>query len=192
MHALPPPHGPHRGGQHRHPAMPSALATLTDISLEDCLRGMGLARWRDVALEVYHDAHHPGRPGARPLRALQWTVTVQVVILAVALVALSAFTAGVAAGSPPEGTFTWDGLAFLGVRTQVSYAGGQVTGYALGYQLWALGYLLVAFVLGGRLWRLLPGWRDRPGTPRRAGSAGGTGGSPTSISRTCAEGSTII
>jgi hypothetical protein len=108
----------------------------------------------------YLEAEYADRPQPRWLIGLCWALAVELVILCSAFVGQFAFMDGVEAGNAhPNGTFVWNGLAFLGVGGDVTYTGGEPTSFGLSLNLWMLVYPLAAFVIGGRLWRLAPAWR---------------------------------
>ena len=84
---------------------------------------------------------------------------VELVVMAVVLAGFSGFMAGIdAAEGHPDGTFAWHGLDALGLTASATYRGGEATGFTFTFTPLVLLYMAVAFVLGGRMWRLRPRW----------------------------------
>lgn len=105
----------------------------------------------------YLDAAYAGRRRPNLLKAVFWLIAVEIVLSGAGFLGHQAFIDGVEAASPrPDGVFDWTGLQALGIGGEVTYADGELRGFSLTFNLWMVLYLVVAFALGGRCWRLLP------------------------------------
>jgi hypothetical protein len=134
-------------------------ASATDVGVAEAIRQLGSLH---QLASGYLDAEYEGRPRPRVLKAALWTVAVGTIILWSTFVGHSAFVDGMEAANPhPNGTFTWDGMEVLGVGGDVSYADGHLRSFGLSFNLWMLLYLVAAFLIGGRFWRLVPRWWRR-------------------------------
>ncbi|MGN9812804.1 hypothetical protein ACTMSW_26055 [Micromonospora sp. BQ11] len=133
-------------------------AAAAEVGAAEAIRGLG--DLRRLAAE-YRTAEY-GETGAQPSYsgAVVGLLLVQVAASAFMQGGTHAFVAGLLAAAPDAtGTFQWSGIPYLTAPVTVTAvdgtqrtAGGAFT--SLFYLLW-----LAAFVLGGRLWRLLPIWR---------------------------------
>jgi hypothetical protein len=136
------------------------VAGAADGGAREAIRRLGSLR--RLAVD-YVDNEYGDRPRPRWLHGALWTLTVEIVIMALAFVGHDGFRAGIEAANPrPDGDFTWTGLSVLGIGGDATYVDGRLDRFGLTFALWNLAYLLAALVLGGRLWRL-PGawWRAR-------------------------------
>jgi hypothetical protein len=126
-----------------------------------------LGNLRRLAADYLEGEYGEGRARPSWLKALFWVLSAEMVLLALAFASHSAFIAGVEATDPhPDGTYTWHSMEWLGVTGDVRYAGGDPAGFSISLSASMLLYLLLALVLGGRLWRLPAAWwrarqRDR-------------------------------
>jgi hypothetical protein len=87
-----------------------------------------------------------------------------VFVQALTLVGLNAFLAGVQAGDPgAHGTYVWNQLSGLGMGTFTAhFAHGQLISFGGTLPIWpALLGLVVALIIGGRLWRVVTRRRPR-------------------------------
>jgi hypothetical protein len=129
-------------------------ASAAELGTREAIQRLGNVH--RLALE-YLDAEYADRPRPRWLMAGFWAVTVEILILWSAILSQWAFVDGIEAGNPhPDGRFSWNGLAVLGVSGDANYTDGQLNSFGLSLDLWALVYLLAALLIGGRLWRLIP------------------------------------
>lgn len=129
-----------------------------------------LGSLRGLAADYLEAEYGQSGPRPRLLNGVFWVLAVQAVLLGLTSAGFDSFVAGVEAGNPhPSGTYTWSGLPLFGIGGGITYdSQGAETGVHFTFALWALIYLLAAFVLGGRLWRLPAAWwrtrrRSRPG-----------------------------
>jgi hypothetical protein len=148
-------------------------AAAVDVGAAQAVRSLGNLRRLAVG---YLDAEYgEDRPRPHWRKATFWVLAVEITLLLLAFAGHSSFVAGVEAADPrPDGTYTWDGLTFLGVEGDVTYEAGTVSSFSITLSLVMLLYLLAALVLGGRLWRLPGAWwrrrqRDRSAADLRAG-----------------------
>jgi hypothetical protein len=89
-----------------------------------------------------------------------WAIAVAVFLDGIMFVGWSAFIDGVVAASPhAAGTFTWSGVGIWGFGERVTLVDGQVRSAVLNLSPAILLWCAVAYVVGARLWRLLPRWR---------------------------------
>lgn len=134
-------------------------ASAAQVGTAEAIRQLGNPH--HLAAE-YLDAEYAGRPRPQLRKAVFWTLAVEIVILWTTLVAHAAFVDGAGAANPLlTGTLTWDSLRLLGVGGDVTYVDGQVETLGIWVNQWLLLHLLAAFVIGGRLWRLVPLWLGR-------------------------------
>ena len=88
-------------------------------------------------------------------------IAVAVVIVAATIVGFDSFLAGLEAGGPEPGTYTWRSAAWLGLGGEVRYDDAGFAGFTVTLSLVYGLYFIVAFVLGSRLWRAIRRWRRR-------------------------------
>ncbi|WP_316763168.1 hypothetical protein [Streptomyces herbicida] len=148
-------------------------AAAADVGTTEALRQLGGVR----RLAAEYLAAEYGDWGRRPT----WTtgavcmLVVQFGSYALIEAGRSAFTAGVLAAHPhPQGTYHWAGIPYLSADATVTFTG---TGHSsLGGAYTPLVYLgmLAAFVVGARLWRLLPPGRRHQATTSTAEPAEGS------------------
>lgn len=136
-------------------------AATADIGSRQALQRLG--GLRRIASD-YLDAEYGDRRRPRWLSGLAWTLTVEIFLLGLGFAALSAFTAGVLTTDPAaDGTFGWAALLPGGIAGDVTLSNGRTAGFSFTISVGMLLYLLGAFVLGSRMWRL---WLP----PRRPGA----------------------
>lgn len=111
----------------------------------------------------YLDAEYgDGRPRVRYLKAFFWTMAAELLVIVAMFAGHDSFLAGLEAGRvSPDGVYAWQQLDWLGITGDVTYRQGELDSFGFSLSTWTLLYLFAAFALGGRLWRLLPGWRSR-------------------------------
>jgi hypothetical protein len=133
-------------------------AAAADVGAAEAVRGRG--NLRRLAAE-YLTAEY-GETGPRPSYggAVVGVLVVQVAASAFLQGGTSAFVAGVLAAAPDAtGTFQWSGIPYLTDPVTLTIVDGEQRTFGAAFTplfhiLW-----LSAFVVGGRLWRLLPVWR---------------------------------
>ena len=148
------------------------LAATAEVGPGEALRRLGpLRRLAAGYLDAeYGDSRWDGDHGntvrARPrlLKAIFWVFLAEFALLGLWWVGTEAFLAGVTAADPhATGTFHWSGP---GIGHDVDYANGTMDALRSSIDVrFMLAYLGTAFVLGGRLWRLLPPWTRRRRRP---------------------------
>jgi hypothetical protein len=135
------------------------LSAATDIGISNALRNLGNSR--QLAVE-YRAAEFGDEPRPSWLAAGMFLFAGQLILTSFLSEAASAFGAGIATANPDAtGTFTWSGIRYLQdtvTYTLVNGKGSSVGGAwtPLAWALW-----IIATVLVGRLWRLVPKWRSR-------------------------------
>jgi len=141
-------------------------AAAADVGSAEAVRRLGHPR--KLAAEFLAAEYGPWRPHPSWTSALVFLVVAQVVLRLVLDTATSAFAAGALAGDPQlTGTVGWHGLALIFDQVTFTFqdgalaSAGAVTGGAWTPAVY-VGYL-AGVVLAGRLWRLVPAWRRRPG-----------------------------
>ena len=76
--------------------------------------------------------------------------------------AAQAFSAGLTAANPTAtGTFTWSGISYLQDTVTYTMVNGQGDSVGGAWTPLAWAIWIVATVLVGRLWRVVPVWRRR-------------------------------
>ncbi|MFI2373395.1 hypothetical protein [Streptomyces sp. NPDC018833] len=136
-------------------------AAAADVGTAEAIRRLGDLRH----LAADYLAAEYGEHGPRPSYTMGavWLITVHVIAGLVAVVGKAAFTAGVRAADPrATGDFPWPGVRHVIDEATVTLHDGA-TSATVGGAWTPLVYLVsaIAFVVGGRLWRLLPQWRRR-------------------------------
>ena len=137
-----------------------------DIGTTNALRNIGNSR--QLAVE-YRDAEFGNQPRPSWLAAAIFLLTGQLIFTSLLSEAAMAFGEGITAADPhATGTFTWAGIHYVQSSVTYTYANGQgdSVGGAWTPLAWAL--WLIATVLVGRLWRVIPVWRSRRANPTRA------------------------
>lgn len=132
-------------------------AAAADVGAVQALRDLGSIR--RIALDYLDAEYGEHRPRPRVFKGVFWALLIEMVILSWAVVGHEAFTAGLESAGQPPGTYSWSAMRALGVATEVSFDDTGFAGFSLSIYLWFLAYVLAAFVIGGRLWRLIPAWR---------------------------------
>lgn len=134
-------------------------AAAGDVGAAEAIRRLGDLR----RLAADYLAAEYGERGPRPSYTMGavWLITVYVIAGLVAEAGQNAFTAGVLAAEPhATGDFRWPGVHYVIDEATVTLHGGA-TSATVGGAWTPLVYLIsvLAFIAGGRLWRLLPQWR---------------------------------
>lgn len=134
-------------------------AATADVGVVEAIRRLGDLR----SLAADYLAAEYGERGPRPSYTIGivWVITVHVIAGLVAAAGKGAFTAGVRAAEPQAtGDFRWEGVRYVIDEATVTLQDGATSATVGGAWL-PLVYLVsaIAFVVGGRLWRLLPQWR---------------------------------
>lgn len=127
--------------------------------------------------DQYLDAEFDDRPRPRWKEALAWAVATELLLAALLMCGIQAFTTGLQAGRPGPGTYVWAPLGAWGPRYEEMIGADGFEGFSLSFDngtfVTLLVSLSVAYFLGGRMWRSLPPWNRRswPPPPRRAAGA---------------------
>jgi hypothetical protein len=135
-------------------------AATADVGVTEATRRLGPLR--PLAAEYLAAEYGEGRPHPRWVAAIFWSVLVNFALLGLTNIANNAFVSGVVAANPhATGTFHWQGFKLLGLGGDFTFVDGTNTAiggyFGAPFQIW----VILAFILGGRLWRLLPPWRTR-------------------------------
>ena len=141
-------------------------AASADIGTANALRNIGNSR--QLAAE-YRDAEFGSQPRPSWIAAATFLLTAQLFFTSFLSEAAQAFGDGITAADPnATGTFTWPGIHY--VQTSVTYTFVNGHGDSVGGAWTPLAWViwLVAAVLVGRLWRVIPAWRSRQANPTRA------------------------
>ncbi|MYY09845.1 hypothetical protein GT204_13205 [Streptomyces sp. SID4919] len=145
----------------RYETRANLYAAAADIGTAEAVRGLGDLR----GLAADYLAAEYGERGPRPSCTLGaiWLIMVHVIAGLLAVGGKAAFTAGVRAAEPhATGDFQWPGVRYVINEATITFRDGAA-GPTVGGSWTPLVYLLsvIAFVVGGQLWRLLPQWRSR-------------------------------
>jgi hypothetical protein len=135
-------------------------ASAAELGRAEAIRRLG--GLRRLSRE-YLDAEY-GHDGPRPqlLRGMFWAFTIEAVILVTLISGFESFLAGVeSAGQPDPGTYSWNSLSLLGLSGDVSYDATGLSEFNFKFSGLALLYMVAGFILGSRLWRLVPAWLRR-------------------------------
>jgi hypothetical protein len=142
----------------RHETRANLYAAAADVGVAEAIRGLGDLR----QLAAGYLAAEYGETGPRPSYTAGLVCVILVNVAAVALVEVgeSAFTAGLLAADPDiSGTFHWRGIPYVSDPVAVTVTDGSSRATGGGLTVLTTFAWMAAFVLGGRLWRLLPVWR---------------------------------
>jgi len=135
----------------------SLYAATADLGIRSALRNLGNSR--RLAAE-YRAAEFGDEARPAWLAAAVFLFTGQLVFTSLLSEAALAFGDGIRAAHPGvTGTFTWAGIRYLQDTVTYTFVDGSSTfvGGAWTPLAWAL--WIVATVLVGRLWRVVPRWR---------------------------------
>ncbi len=135
-------------------------AAADDVGTAEALRRLGNLR----RLAAGYLAAEYGEWQPRP----EWKTGAACMLLAVLLmtklvaVGQTAFGDGIRAVDPhASGTFHWHGFTYLNQETTYTFVDGRYSTLGGAWTPLVYAGFAVAFILGGRLWRLLPAWRRR-------------------------------
>lgn len=130
-----------------------------DIGTTAALKNLGDPR--RLAME-YRDAEFGDDPRPSWWAAAIFLLTAQLIVTSVLSEAALAFRDGILTANPDvSGTFVWSGIHYLQASVTYTFVHGQgdFVGGAWTPLAWAI--WIVATVLIGRLWRVVPWWRRR-------------------------------
>jgi hypothetical protein len=135
-------------------------AAADDVGTAEALRQLGSLR--RLAAD-YLDAQY-GEHGSRPSfwRGATWMVLLLPIMFAVEDLGKWSFLDGVRAIPHATGVFHYAGLKFLGLELTYTFADGRnvASGWSQNVTAVELAYMLAAFLIGARTWRLLASWRS--------------------------------
>jgi len=134
-------------------------ASAAQVGSKAAVRNLGSLR--RLSYE-YLSAEYRGRPWPIPFKGAAWMIITAAFLLTAWTVAVDSFRAGLADAGAPPGTYTvhWPLFGFGGEITVDSSGGFTQHTFTLSLLVW-LAWLLGAFVVGSRLWRVIPRWWDR-------------------------------
>jgi hypothetical protein len=133
-----------------------------DIGTADALRNLGNSR--QLAVE-YRAAEFGDEPQPSWIAAAIFLLTAQLFFTSFLSEAALAFGDGITTANPDAtGTFTWSGIHYVQASVTYTFVNGKgdYVGGAWTPLAWAI--WIVATVLVGRLWRVVPVWRRRRAT----------------------------
>lgn len=146
----------------RHSLRADLWASAGEVGAAEAVRRLGPLR--RLAAEYVVAEYGEDRPRPHYLKGVFWTILAELAWLALIVAQLVAFDAGLDRAGITDGTYEYRPLGALGPRYEVTYEDGGFGGFALDLTPALLPFavlLVVAFVLGGRLWRALPPNRRR-------------------------------
>ena len=130
-----------------------------DIGPSEALHNLGKSR--QLAAE-YISAEFGDEPRPSWMAAALCLLTGQLVLTSLLSEAAQAFGAGLTAANPAAtGTFTWSGISYLQSTVTYTMVNGQGDSVGGAWTPMAYAFWIVAAVLVGRLWRVVPTWRRR-------------------------------
>lgn len=134
-------------------------ASATQVGAKAAVRNLGSLRRLSFD---YLSAEYRGRPWPSLLKGFVWALVAEAALLLAWEMAIDSYIDGLTAGNPEPGTYTVEQpLIGLAIEATVDSSGDfSQTSFVLLLPVW-LAWLLGAFVLGSRLWRVIPRWRDR-------------------------------
>lgn len=134
-------------------------ASAAQVGAKAAVRNLGSLR--RLGYE-YLSVEYRGRPWPTPLRGIGWMITTAVVLAVAQVMAVTAYERGLMDADAEPGTYTLE-VPVIGVVGQITVDSSGETAslsFYLSLLVW-LAWLLGAFVVGSRLWRVIPRWRDR-------------------------------
>jgi hypothetical protein len=135
------------------------LSAAQDVGTRTALRQLGSSR--QLAAD-YLNAELGTGPRASWMAAGLFLFTGLLVFTEVLSEAALAFGKGITAADPAAtGTFTWGGIGYLQDTVTYTFVDGRGSSVGGAWTPLAWALWLVAAILVGRLWRLLPRWRAR-------------------------------
>jgi hypothetical protein len=135
------------------------LSAAQDVGARAALRQLGTSR--QLAAD-YLDAELGTAPRASWIAAGLFLATGQLVFTSVLSEAAMAFGKGITAADPSAtGTFTWNGIGYLQDTVTYTFVDGRGSSVGGAWTPLAWALWIIATVLVGRLWRLVPRWRLR-------------------------------
>lgn len=136
-------------------------AAAADVGTAEALRRLGDSR--RLAGEYLAAEYGEWAPRPSWVAGFGFLVVAFLVLRWLLDVGTSAFGAGVTAADPrATGIFTWDGVPYLLDEVTFTFDQGQSTSVGGAWTPLVYVCLLAGVILVGRLWRLLPAWRQRP------------------------------
>jgi len=135
-------------------------AAAADVGTAEALRRLGSLRRLAAG---YLDAQY-GEQGPRPTfwRGITWMVLLLPIMFAIEDLGKWSFLDGVRAIPHATGVFHYTRLEFLGLDFTYTFADGRTIapGWSQNVTAVELAYMLAAFLIGARTWRLLASWRS--------------------------------
>jgi hypothetical protein len=152
---------PHRSRVAKRREMRADLyAAAADVGTTEALRQLGNLR----LLAAEYLAAEYGERGPRPTfwKGITWAVLLLPVMFAIEDLGKRSFLDGIRAIPHATGVFHYAGLRFLGLDFTYTFADGRsvAAGWSQGVSSLELTYMLAAFLIGARPWRLLASWRS--------------------------------
>jgi hypothetical protein len=136
-------------------------ASARDVGVDEAIRSLGSLR--HLAAE-YLDAEFGSAPRPSWVSGLRWALAMPYTLLVVYFTGIISFGAGLEAGEPAPGIYRWAPFGgWIGDYREVFDDGGY-GGFTLDASRLLVTYVILAmlaYVVGGRLWRLLPAHRRR-------------------------------
>ncbi len=135
------------------------LSAAQDVGTREALRNLGSSS--QLAAD-YLSAELGDGPRPSWLAAAVFLLTGQLLLTEILTEAAQAFGRGVLAADPhASGTFTWGGIHHLQSAVTFTFVDGKGSSVGGAWTPAAYVVWVVAAVLVGRLWRLVPAWRRR-------------------------------
>jgi len=147
-------------------------SSASEIGAREAIRSLGSLR--RLALGYLDAEYGEGRPRPQILKGLFWSTAVDIVIVVALLFSFESYMDGLEAAGADPGTYTWSTGRVFGLTGEVTFDANGFVGFWLSAS--ALFFLpsLIAFVIGGRLWRAVPAWWRRVRRDRAARAAVGS------------------
>jgi hypothetical protein len=143
----------------RHELRANLRASAAQSGAKAAVRGLGSLR--RLGYE-YLSVEYRGRPWPTPIRGVAWTITTAVLLTVTHLLVMESYVDGLTDAGAEPGTYTLR-LPVIGLASEITVDGSGDTSslvLLLSLPVW-LAWLFGAFVVGSRLWRAIPRWRDR-------------------------------
>lgn len=146
-------------------------SSAAEVGAREAIRGLGSLR--RLSLDYLEAEYGEGRPRAEFLKGLFWATAVDGMLLTGMVVGFESFIAGLEAGRPDPGTYTWSVGKVFGVTGDVTYDEVGYSGFSASASALFFAYSLIAFLIGSRIWRVVQVWWRRVRNDRVARQAVG-------------------
>jgi hypothetical protein len=146
-------------------------SSAAEVGAPEALRALGSLR--RLALGYLDAEYGEGRPRPEILKGVFWTTAYDFAVVAAMIYGYESFLAGLETGGAEPGTYVWEPGRFFGYTAEVTFDENGLSGFSWSLSALFIVYSLVVFLVGARMWRLVPAWWRRVRRDRAIRSAAG-------------------